>query len=163
MLDSGFLDLGPNSERYVRLDIAGGVAGTPPPRGPDRWSVKVLKKGEARIVAAYYERGVRRATEWALTYTTDGTTPGTPPAVAPTVTIAMPSNGLAILVHTITGLGGSTLNIRLQTRRNDGGTWIYSENSTVKTVVVSNVGSIASPNDSIVSTAWPGRPPDGLG
>ena len=158
ILLSGFLPLGPNGETYLRLDISGGTVLLAPPDGPIVWELEQRAGGVIRIKAYYRQDGSLRATEWAITYTTDGSTPGTPPAVSPTVTVAMPSSGLAVLEYDLPAqANGTTVKVRLQTRRNDG-TWRYSENSVVLTMLADSLG----PTAALSIQSWRGKLPDGV-
>ena len=159
ILTSGFLPLGPNGETYIRIEISGGVVLQTPPNPPISWELELRPAGVIRVKAFYQQTGSLRATQWAITYTTNGATPGTPPAVSPTVSAAMPSSGAAVLEYDLPGQAdGTTVKVRLQTRRNDGGTWRYSENSIVKSLVADAAGPIAP----LVLQPWPGRLPEGV-
>jgi hypothetical protein len=140
ILDSGFFPIGPRGETYLRLDLAAGVEILSPPQGPTAWRLEKRAGGVVAVVAAYTESGSLKASEWALTYTFDGSTPGTPPAVSPTATVAMVAGAIVALDHELPAQAdGTTVKVRLQTRRNDG-TWIYSEDSTVETTTADNSG-----------------------
>jgi len=134
--DSGFLPVGPNGETYLRLDVAGGAVVTSPPLGPVEWNLQLRPGGVVGILGFTIQTGADRATEWAITYTTNGSTPGTPPAVAPDLTQALTfASGLEILDYDLPAQSeGTTVKVRLQTRRNDG-SWVYSEASTVVVAV----------------------------
>lgn len=155
VIDSGFLPLGPNGERYVRLDIASGAVAGSPPQPPGDWRLEVRAGGVIRIVAFYFQVDSNRATDWAIAYTTNGSTPGTPPAVSPTVTVLMPTRGLAILSYDLPAqANGTTVKVRLQTKRSS----TYSENSVVKTAIADATG----PSAPAVGQRWPGRLPETL-
>jgi hypothetical protein len=159
ILDSGFLPLGPNGETYIRLEVSGGVVLGVPPQGPVNPSLELRPGGVVRVKAFYFQTDALRASEWAITYTTNGATPGTPPGVAPTVTSAMPAGGAAVLEYDLPAqLDGTTVKVRVQTRRDDGGTWRYSENS----VVLTAVADAAGPVQPLVIANWPGRLPEGV-
>ena len=159
ILTSGFLPLGPNGETYIRIEISGGVVLQTPPNPPISWELELRPAGVIRVKAFYQQTGSLRATQWAITYTTNGSTPGAPPAVSPTVSAAMPSSGAAVLEYDLPGQAdGTTVKVRLQTRRNDGGTWRYSENSIVKSLVADAAGPMAP----LVLQPWPGRLPEGV-
>lgn len=155
VVKSGFLPLGPNGETFVRLDIVGGAVAGSPPQAPGDWRLEVRAGGVIRVVGFYLQLGANRATHWAITYTTNGSTPGTPPAVSPTVTVLMPTAGLAILSYDLPAqANGTTVKVRVQTKRGTA----YSENSVVKTAIADATGPSA------VATAqrWPGRLPENL-
>lgn len=159
ILDSGFLPLGENGETYIRLEISSGVVLGVPPNAPVAVTLELRPGGVVRVRAFYYQVDTLRATEWAITYTTNGSTPGTPPGVSPTVTVAMPTGGAAVLQYDLPAQAdGTTVKVRLQTRRNDGGTWRYSEGSTVLTIVADAAG----PVQPLVIQQWPGRLPEGV-
>ena len=159
VIDSGFLPLGPRGETYILLDIQAGVLIPNKPHAPDDFRLEQRAGGVVRIHGLYIESGSLRATEWAITYTTNGAEPGTPPAVSPTVTRTMPTSGLAILAYDLPAqANGTTVKVRLQARRNDSGTWVYSDNSTVLTLVVDTVG----PTAPVDGQRWAGRQPEDL-
>jgi hypothetical protein len=141
VLDSGFLPIGPNGETYLRLDVGGGVQTSPPPQAPLDVRLFLRPGGVISVQAIYAQQDNLRATEWALTYTTDGSTPGTPPAVSPTATTAIAGTNLSVLEYDLPAqANGTTVKVRTQVRRNDGGTWVYSEGSTVLTAVADATG-----------------------
>lgn len=155
VIKSGFLPLGPNGETFIRLDIAGGVVAASPPQPPGDWRLEVRAGGVIRVVGFYLQADSNRATDWAITYTTNGSTPGTPPAVSPTVTVLMPTRGLAVLSYDLPAqANGTTVKVRLQTKRSTA----YSENSVVKTAIADAAG----PSAPIVGQRWPGRLPESL-
>lgn len=160
ILSSGFLPLGPNGETYIRLEISGGVVLGNLPNGPIGAMLELRPGGVVRVRAFYFQTDALRATEWAITYTTNGATPGTPPAVSPTIGTAMvPAGGAAVLEYDLPAQAdGTTVKVRLQARRNDSGTWRYSENSTVMSIVVDAAG----PTAPLVLQNWPGRLPEGV-
>lgn len=162
VLDSGFLPLGPHGERFVRLDIAAAAVAASPPRGPADWRLEVVAGGLIKLHALYFQTGSNRATEWALTYTTDSSDPGEPPAVAPTATVAMPSSGVAVLLYDLPVVGGGVeYRVRLQSRRPDGAGWQYSEDSVIRSAVADTAGGVAAPDDDPVKLErWPGRLPE---
>ena len=163
VLDSGFLPLGESGERYLRVDISGGVEITPPPKAPSEWNVEVRDGGVIRVNGSYLQLGTLRATEWAITYTTDGSEPGEPPAVSPTTTVVMLESGLAIMAHDLPSqASGTIVTVRLQTRRLDG-TWFYSEGSTTKSAVADSLGGVPDESDAALdASTWIGRLPEGL-
>jgi hypothetical protein len=157
VLDSGFLPLGPAGETYVRLDIAGGIVTGSPPAGPLDWRLEQLAGGIVRIQALAFDASPNRADEWAITYTTNG---ATPPVNSPTATVECSAGGLAVLVYDLpAAANGVTVKVRLQTRRNDGSeetpVWVYSEASTVKSLVIATTG----PTAALGAERWPGTLP----
>lgn len=140
--DSGFLPVGPQGETFLRLDISGGAEAGTPPRAPLDARIEAGAGGTVRLLGAYYEppAGGLRATDWAVTYTTDGTTPGVPPMVSPTITYPMPTGGIAILDETIGPFDHATqIRVRIQTAR-AGTPVVYSENPPVLMVVADLIG-----------------------
>ena len=138
--DSGFLPVGPLGETYLRLDLAGGVETTSPPAGPLNWHIENVGGGVVRIIAVYVQGGTLRADQWAVAYTTNGSTPATD---TPDVTQDMATDGLAVLSYDLPGQGdGTTVKVRLQTRRYDS-SYVYSEDSEVKTITADAAGPAA--------------------
>lgn len=140
--DSGFLPVGPMGETYIRLDLAAGVEIGSPPAGPLRWQLELCASGGVRVMGVYAQAGSLRAGDWALAYTTDGSTP---PADTPDVTQAMAAADLDYLVYELPAQSaGTTVKVRLQTRRNDGTdespSWVYSGGSEVNTIAVDALG-----------------------
>jgi hypothetical protein len=61
--------------------------------------------------------------------------------------------GLVVLEYDLPGqANGTTVKVRLQTRRNDSGTWRYSENSTVLTAIA----DASVPSAPLTLQQWPG-------
>jgi len=159
VLDSGFLPIGPNGETYLRLDVGGGVQTNNPPDAPLDVRLILRPAGVVRVQAVYAQLGTLRATEWAITYTTDGSAPGTPPAVSPTVTQAIAGSNVSILEYDLPAQAdGTTIKVRLQVRRNDGGTWVYSGNSIVLTAIADALGPGAPEGAGV----WRGNAPQEL-
>jgi hypothetical protein len=159
VLDSGFYPIGPNGETYLRLDVATGAQVLTPPNAPAQVQLVRTAGGIIRVQAVYSQAGSLRATEWAITYTTNGSTPGTPPAVSPTATVAMPSGGTEILDYALPAQADLvTVKVRVQSRRNDSGTWRYSEGSTVLTAIADSLG----PSVPEGSSLWRGAAPQEL-
>jgi len=153
VIDSGFLPLGPGGETFLRLDLAAGEQGNSPPQGPADWRLELDAAGVVRVVGFYWESGSLRAGEWAIAYTTDG---GAPPEDTPDVTVTMAA-GLAILDYALPAQAdGTTVKVRVQTRRDDDGTWVYSENSIIKTATADAAGPTAPLN----AQRWPGQLPE---
>jgi len=163
VIDSGFMPLGPNGERYLRVDISGGVEITPPPEAPSIWNLEVRQGGVIRVNGSYLQLGVLRASEWAITYTVDGSEPGEPPAVSPTTTVVILESGLAILAHDLPfQAAGTIVTVRLQTRRFDG-VWVYSEGSTTKSAMADSFGGVPDESDAALDASfWVGRLPERL-
>lgn len=155
VMDSGFLPLGPAGETFLRLDLSGGEETGSPPAGPTDWRLEPVANGVVRILGFYWQTGDLRADQWAIAYTTNG---GDPPADSPDVTQDMPEGNLGVLSYELPAQGhGTTVKVRLQTRRNDGTAespdWIYSEGSTIKTVTADASGPAAP----LAGHDWPGR------
>ena len=139
--DSGFLPVGPLGETYLRLDLAAGVETTSPPAGPLSWHIENVGSGVVRIIAIYLQGGNLRASQWAAAYTTNGSTPATD---TPDVTQDMETDGLAVLSYDLPGQGdGATVKVRLQTRRFDDPSYVYSEDSEVQTITADAAGPAA--------------------
>lgn len=154
VIDSGFLPLGPAGETYLRLRVLAGYEFNVPPNGPLDWRLEARASGVVRVVGVYWQGDALRATQWAIAYTTDGSSP---PAGTPDETVTMPTGGLAVLAYDLPGqANGTTVKVRLQTRRQDGPTWWYSEGSTVKT----RTADAAGPTVPLDLEAWPGRLPE---
>ena len=153
VIDSGFLPLGPNDETYLRLDIDGGVVIDSPPNAPIAFNLELTTDNKCRVTAFYNQTGDLRATEWALTFETDGSTPGEPPAVEPDELVAIPASGFAAFDFTIDT--GGQWKVRLQTRRT--GPDSYSEGSEVLELDV--ILASGDPGPQRVA-AWPGRLPE---
>jgi len=154
VLDSGFLPIGPSGEPYVRLDIDSGEEAATPPRAPNDWRLELRPAGVVRIVGFYYQAGANRATQWAINYTTDGSDPVED---SPNVTVAINAAGLAPLSYDLPAqTHGTTVKVRVQTRRQDGETWLYSEGSTV----VSAVADTQGPEAPLAADRWMGRLPE---
>lgn len=140
IFDSGFLPIGPLGEPYLRLDLASGAETISPPAGPLRWHLQARAGGVVRVAGVYCQAGALRAGQWALAYTVDGSTPA---ADSPGVTQAMAAADLDYLVYDLPAQPhGTTVSVRLQTRRNDG-TWVYSEGSEVETISADDSGPAA--------------------
>ncbi len=153
VLDSGFLPLGPNDETYLRLDIDSGVVVDSPPNAPIAFHIALTTGNECRVTAFYNQTGDLRATEWALTFETDGSTPGEPPAVEPDEVVAIPASGFAAFDFTIDT--GAQWKVRLQTRRTSPDS--YSEGSEVLELEI--IAASGDPGPQRVA-AWPGRLPE---
>lgn len=156
--DSGFLPIGPAGETYLRLDVSGGSSFSGPPNPPSDLRLELHAGGVVRIIGFYAQIDALRATQWAITFTTDGSTPGTPPAVSPDVTVTMPTSGIAVLAYDLPAQAdGTTVKVRVQTRR-AASPWIYSEGSTVLTATADSVG----PTVPLDGELWPGPLPEDL-
>ncbi len=140
IFDSGFLPLGSMGETFLRLDLSGGVVIGSPPAGPLQWHIENIGGGVVRIIAVYLESGAVRAVDWAIGRTFNGSTPA---ADTPDETAVITSSGIAILEHSLAAQSdGTTVKVRLQTRRLDS-SYVYSEDSEVKTIVADAVGPAA--------------------
>lgn len=142
VLDSGFLPVGADGETYLKIKIADGQAVAVVPNGPLDWRLEQSADGVVRVVGVYFQSDANRADEWALAYTVDG---GDPPADDPDITATAAARGLCVFDYSLPGAAdGSTVKVRLQTRRNDGTdaepVWVYSVDSEVKTIAADAVG-----------------------
>jgi len=150
VIDSGFLPLGEHGETFLRLDLAGGEETTGPPQGPTDWRLELDAAGVVRVVGFYWESGALRADHWSIGYTTDG---GDPPEDTPDVTVDLPA-GLAVLDYALPEqANGTTVKVRLQTRRGD---TVYSEDSTIKTATADAAG----PTAPLDAQRWAGPLPE---
>lgn len=159
VIDSGFLPLGEAGETYLRLDLSGGAQAGSPPRGPLDWRLEARASGVVRVIGVYQADDLR-ADQWAIAYTTNGSTP---PEDTPDVTQTMATRGLVILAYDLPGQAdGTTVKVRLQSRRNDGTdespSWVYSDGSTVLTATADAVG----PSVPLAGERWPGQLPEEL-
>jgi len=160
VLDSGFLPLGPAGETYVRLEIVDGAERSNPPAGPTHWRLEQRASGVIRVHAVYLQdpTAALRADQWAIGYTIDGSAPDTND---PDLTQAIGTDWLSILVYDLPGqANGTTVTVRLQTRRNDGSDvspdWVYSIDSTTRQATADAVG----PSTPLALEPWPGLIPD---
>lgn len=146
VLDSGFFPLGKGAEQFTRVDVSAGVLAQRPPHAPSWWRLESNSGGVVRVVAEYFQDDILRATEWAITYTTDGTPPGLPPDVSPTVTVAMQQKGPSVIEYALPAQGGGTIvKVRLQARRFDTPDWLYSEDETVLSATADVAGASTPP------------------
>lgn len=152
--DSGFAEVGPNGETYLVLEVIAGQSHVPPV-GPLTWQLIPLAGGVVRVSALLYVAVNDAAPdEWAIAYTTNGSTPA---AGNPTVTQAMAASPVRVLAYDLPAqVDGTTLKVRLQTRRNDGTAeapvWVYSVQSGVLSITVDATGATAPP----VAVTWDG-------
>lgn len=157
VLDSGFIPVGPNGETYLTVTIASGAAVTSPPLGPQEWHLE-QRAGVVRVVGLLWASGDTQPDEWSIGYTTNGTTP-TEDVTTASTTLAQDS--LAIISYDLPAqANGTTVKVRLQTRRNDGTeaspAWVYSDGSTVKTITVDATG----PTTPLAGDTWAGSLPE---
>lgn len=157
-IDSGFLPVGPNGETFLTLVIDAGAAQENPPNAPLDWRLEARAGGVVRIHAVYFQADALRAEQWSIAYTTDG---GDPPADTPDLTQSFQGpGGVEILRYDLPAqAGGTTVKVRLQTRRNDGSDavpdWVYSSGSTVLSIVAVD----ALPAAPLGGDRWPGEIP----
>lgn len=154
LYDSGFLPIGPHGETYTRLEIAGGAVAGNPPAGPADWRLQPRPGGVVRVLAMYWETGVLRAGQWSIGYTVDGSDPAED---TPDQTQEIAAAGFAVLEYDLPAQAdGTTVKVRLQTRRNDGDdetpAWVYSDDSTIQTATADAAGPSAPPS----ADRWPG-------
>lgn len=154
VIDSGFLPLGTHGETYLRIDVTAGTATAGPPLGPLNWRLATRANGVVRVVAVYLQDDSLRATEWAIGYTINGSTP---PADSPDVTSTIPAHGMAVLEYDLPAANdGTTVKVRLQTRRLDDAVYVYSEASDVQSIVANT----APPSAPVGTVPWPGTLPE---
>lgn len=145
VLSSGLRPLGPKGETFRAVYLAGGVQVLDPPDAPGGWDLKT-KAGGVVNVAGWYRQaaGTLRAVEWALYFTFDGSTPSNPLLAAPDAVTPMPSSGAALLDFDLAAQAdGTTVKVRVHTRRLDGAAQRYSEASTVLTITADDSGPAA--------------------
>lgn len=134
-IDSGFLPIGANGETYQRLDIIGDVQVNAPPNAPNSFELVVDSGGVIRVVGLYYQTGSLRATQWAITYTTDNSDPGGAPNIGPTMDV-----------------GGRSITVRRSRRRS------YVVSATGSELIQSAGGRISLPTTKrgsyAVNPAW---------
>lgn len=158
IVESGFLPLGPNGETYLRLEVSGGSEIGRPPAAPLLARLEKAASGVIKVLAIYYETGDYRADDFAIAYTTDGSEP---PEDSPDDTVAITGIGMQPLEYSLPGQAhGTTVKVRVQTRRNDGTdvspVWVYSDDSEVLTETVDATGPSAPPS----GDTWPGNIPE---
>lgn len=155
VLSSGFLPVGPNGETYLRLDLSGGQEEGPPPIGPISWRLEARPSGVVRVHAVIYLRGHEHdPDQWSMAYTTNGSTPAED---TPDATSDLDATGGQFLTYDLPAqANGTTVKVRLQTRRNDGSAetpdWVYSDNSTVLAITADAAG----PTTPLDAETWPG-------
>jgi len=152
--DSGFLPLGPRGETYLQLVIESGQQVGNPPPGPRDWRLVPAAAGAVRMLGRGFDGSNTAPGQWAIAYTTNGSTP---PEDSPTVTVAANGGSLKVLDYTLpTTSHGTTVKVRLQSRRNDGTvyvpSWVYSDGSEVKQVTSDAEG----PTTPLHLAGWPG-------
>lgn len=144
VLLSGLRPLGVAAERFARVDVSGGSAVARPPQPPNDWQLVKSAPGVVQVRARYWQSDGNRATQWALTYTTDGSEPTEGPHAAPTATQTINARGVDLLEFDLPAQAdGTTVKVRLQTRRQVTSVWYYSEGSTVKTITADAAGGNA--------------------
>jgi hypothetical protein len=148
---SGFLRLGPNGETFRRVDVTAGSETSNPPSKPHSVVLHKKASGVIRVVGVYFALGSLRAEEWALTYTFNGSDPAED---TPDYTQAMTSGGTQVFDYDLTGqVDGTTVKVRLQTRRNDG-SWVYSE--TDSTDIFTETADATGPSAPPAGDQWKG-------
>ena len=143
-VDSGFYPIGPAGETYCLLSLAAGEAAGTPPRAPEGAALHQAAGGVVRVRATYFDSdATRRATEWAIAYTTDGTDPAedTP---TDTRAIAAGAGETDVLDGALPAQAhGTPVRVRVQTRRLDGATWVYSQGSAILATTADATGPSA--------------------
>ena len=159
VLESGFYPIGPNGETYLRLEISGGAEVGNPPAGPQTVYLEPIAAGAVRVlaVAAYDPTADGLPEQWAITYTTDGSDPAED---SPDATESLTPGPLAVLQYDLPAQAhGTTVKVRVQTRRNDGTDespeWVYSDGSTIHTATADATG----PSAPVDLDAWRGPLP----
>ena len=151
VLDSGFLPLGNNGETYLKLEISSGSQLPTRPAAPQNVQALVLPATVIRVQGVYLAAvdGANAATEWAISYTTDGSAPT---ANSPTVVVAMSGGPMALLSYDLLTVPAAvSVRILVQVRR---GT-IYS----IPGAEVDVYSSTFSPLAPVDLQAWPGQLP----
>jgi len=160
LLDSGFLPIGDNGAPYSKLEIISGDQYASRPKGP--FSIKLVQKasGVVRVIAFYTQAGTNRASQWAIAYTDNGSAPATD---SPDATVTMSTGGIQVLEYDLPAKShGTTIKVRVQTRRNDGTIsvpdWVYSSDS----YVVTTTADAQGPTDVIGLSRIMGLEPESL-
>lgn len=166
-IESGFLPVGPKGQTYLELVISSGETQINPPQVPAYWHLETREGGTVRVIGVYDERGETRAEEWSIAYTTDGSVPDMDsPTVDPGP--SMDTTGKEDLSYDLptTGLAhGTAVNVRLQVRRDDSGTWSYSA---TEELTLGQAGYLTintdkeGPTVPVGAERWPGRTPEEL-
>jgi len=162
LIESEFLPVGPAGEPYLTLVVADGAEVGTPPLAPSEWRLELRASGVVRVVGFYHQEDDYRADAWSIAYTTNGSDPAED---SPTVTVEMPSEGMVVLAYDLPAQSnGTTVKVRLQTRRNDGTAgdpdYVYSDGSTIKTTTADASGPSAPPS----GENWRGElPAEGTG
>ena len=162
LIESEFLPIGPAGEPYLILVVEGGAEVGTPPLAPSEWRLELRASGVVRVVGFYHQEDGYRADAWSIAYTTNGSDPSED---SPTVTVEMPSEGMAVLAYDLPAQSnGTTVKVRLQTRRNDGTAgdpdYVYSDGSAIKTTTADASGPSAPPS----GENWRGElPAEGTG
>jgi len=139
VIDSGFLPIGPRGESYLRMDLASGAVIDAPPWGPDDFRLLAKPSGVVQVVGLSLQAGDLAPDQWAIAYTTNGSTPAEDsPDVVQTISHQVLAYDLPAQSH------GTTVKVRLQTRRDDG-SWRYSEDSEVLTITAVATGPETPP------------------
>ena len=157
---SGFLPVGPNGEYYLRLDLVDGAEIGSPPKGPIDWQLEVRAGGVVRVHGIVYVTDEAADPDtWAIAYTADGEDPAEDD---PDFTQALRYPlGMEVLAYDLPAQAeGTTVKVRLQTRRNDGDDetpdYSYSEDSTVQ----SAVAEVTGPDEPLELRTWAGAIPE---
>lgn len=144
VLDSGFLAVGPNGERYWRLDISSDVEVDSPPQKPNDVRLELKANGVVRVLGLYAYTGDERADTWALTYTVNGSDPG---SGSPDYTEDMATSGLCVFDYDLPAqANGTTVKVRLQTRRS--GSYSETDSDDIRTATADATGPSAPPGGS---------------
>jgi len=144
VIDSGFLEVGPNGERYWRIDITSDVEVDSPPLKPNDVRLELKANGVVRVLGLYTYTGAERADTWALTYTVNGSDPGDG---SPDYTEDITTSGLGVFDYDLPAQSnGTTVKVRLQTRRSTS----YSETGAddIRTATADATGPSAPPGGS---------------
>ena len=159
VIDSGFLPLGAQQQKYLRLDLTSGTELENPPSKPTDVRLEQRANGVIRIYAYYIQLGSLRADTWCVYYTFNGSDPGS--GATPDYTVAVQDSGMAILQYDLAAQAhGTTVNVRVQTRRTDDGTARYSDtdDDDIFTITADATGPDALPS----ADTWPGYMPEDI-
>ena len=152
------MPVGQHGETYLRLEVDGGEQLGNAPAGPTTWHLEQRPSGIVRVVAMLMDTSTAPPDEWSIAYTLDGSDPAEDTTdISPEI----PAGLGAYLAYDLPAQPhGTIVRVRLQTRRNDGTeetpSWVYSDNSEIKTTTAAADG----PTAPLSLERWPGRVED---